>query len=160
MQRVSWIEADVPAYLQIRQVYGFIFDLYGRILVQEDDGRHNLPGGKPSEGENFIETLTREVLEESQVIFGWTNYLGYQHIMSDEEIAQVRYAALLDRLLPAAPDPVTGRQYGRLWVPPMAVNALLGWGESGTLQVEAAVRAVRAISVAWNGAPLVNADVS
>ncbi len=159
MRTVSWIDADVPTQLQVHQVYGFIFDIDGRILVQEDEGRHNLPGGKPSAGENFVETLTREAAEESQVIISWTNYLGYQHIQGNEEFAQVRYAALLDRLLPAAPDPASGRQYGRFWVPPMAVNALLGWGESGALQVEAAVKAVSAISVIWNGALLVNADV-
>ena len=159
MQTVSWIEADVPAQLQVLQVYGFIFDLSGRILVQDDEGHYNLPGGKPYEGETFVETLTREAAEESQVRFNWTNYLGYQHIQGDEEFAQVRYAALLDLLLPAAPDHASGRQYGRLWVPPMAVNALLGWGESGTMQVEAAVRAVKTISVSWNGPPLVNADV-
>jgi 8-oxo-dGTP diphosphatase len=160
MQTVSWIEAEVPVQLQVRQVYGFIFDMDGRILVQDDERRHNLPGGKPSEGEGFVETLTREAIEESQAIFKWTNYLGYQRVQGDEEFAQVRYAALLDHLLPAAKDPASGRQYGRFWVPPMSVNALLGWGDSGALQVEAAVKAGNAISVFWNGAPFVNAGVS
>ena len=155
MQAVSWIEADVPVQLQVLQVYGFIFDLSGRILVQEDEGHYNLPGGKPNEGETFVDTLTREAAEESQVRFNWANYLGYQHVQADEEFAQVRYAALLDHLLPVAPDPASGRQYGRLWVPPMEVNALLGWGDSGRLQVESAVKAMSDVSVSWRGAPLV-----
>jgi 8-oxo-dGTP diphosphatase len=147
MQTVSWIETDVPARLRVLQVYGFIFDLYGRILVLDDGGHYNLPGGKPNEGETFVETLTREAAEESQVKFNWTKYLGYQHVQGKEEFAQVRYAARLGHLLPAAPDPATGRQYVRLWVPPIAVNALLGWGESGRIQVESAVKAVSSANV-------------
>jgi 8-oxo-dGTP pyrophosphatase MutT (NUDIX family) len=153
MPTVSWIEADIPAQLQVLQVYGFIFDLSRRILVQDDEGRYNLPGGKPNEGESSVETLTREASEESQATIKWTNYLGYQYVQGDEEFAQVRHAALLDHLLPATPDSSSGKQYGRLWVPPMEVNALLGWGESGRLQVGSAVKAVSAISVTWNGAP-------
>ena len=159
MQTVSWIEADVPAQVLVLQVYGFIFDLSGRILVQDDKGHYNLPGGKPNKGETFVETLIREAAEESQVRFNWTHYLGYQHVQGDEEFAQVRYAALLDHLSPAAPDPSRGKQYGRLWVPPMEVNALLGWGDSGRLQVESAVKAMSVVSVSWSGAPLVSADV-
>jgi ADP-ribose pyrophosphatase YjhB (NUDIX family) len=159
MQTVTWIDVDVPAHLPVLQVYGFIFDLNGRILVQDDERHYNLPGGKPHEGESFVETLTREASEESQVKFNWTKYLGYQLVQGEEEFAQVRYAALLDHVLPAAMDPAGGRQYGRLWVPPMAVNALLGWGESGMLQIEGAVRAVSVLSVSWSGAPLVRADV-
>jgi ADP-ribose pyrophosphatase YjhB (NUDIX family) len=159
MQTVTWIEGKVPAQLRVLQVYGFIFDLSGRILLQDDDGHYNLPGGKPHGGETFVETLTREAAEESQVRFNWTNYLGYQHVQGEEEFAQVRYAALLARILPAVPDPATGREYRRLWVPPMAVNALLGWGESGKQQIEIAVKAVSALSVSWSGAPLITVHV-
>jgi 8-oxo-dGTP diphosphatase len=159
MQTVSWIETDVPTQLWVLQVYVFIFDIHGRILVQEDEGHYNLPGGKPNKGETFVETLTREAAEESQVRFNSAIYLGYQHVRGEEEFAQVRYAALLDRLLPAAPDPATGRQYRRLWVPPIEVNPLLGWGESGRQQIESAVKAVGALSVSWSGAPLFTSEV-
>ena len=121
MQTVTWIEAKDPTQLQVRKVYGFIFDLSGRILVQDDDGYHHLPGGKPLERETLVETLTREASEESQVRFNSTIYLGHQHIQVEEEFAQVRYAALLDQILPAGPDPATGREYRRLWVPLMEI---------------------------------------
>jgi hypothetical protein len=75
------------------------------------------------------------------------SWAQFQHVQGKEEFAQVRYAARLDHLLPAAPDPSSGKQYVRLWVPPIEVNALLGWGESGRLQVEGAVKAVSSANV-------------
>ena len=153
-QIVTWMETDVPIQLYVRQVYGFIFDGNGRVLVQEDQGHYNLPGGKPEKGETLIETLAREAAEESQVRFNSAIYLGYQHVQGEEEFAQVRYAAILDHVESAAPDSATGRQYQRLWVPPIEVNELLGWVESGKQQIESAVKAVSALSVSWNRAPL------
>ncbi len=140
------------------QVYGFIFGLDGRILVQQNKRHHNLPGGKPKAGESLRDTLVREALEENQVLIGSTEYLGYQHVGGDEEFAQVRFTAMLDRLLPVAMDPDTGEQYRRLWVPPTLVNELLGWGESGDQQVDCALRAARSLGVTWNGAPWADAD--
>jgi len=152
------METAVPTGLPVRQVYGFIFGLDGRILVQQNEHRHNLPGGKPEAGESLRDTLVREALEENQVLIGSTECLGYQHVGGDEEFAQVRFTALLDRLLPLAMDPDTGEQYRRLWVPPTLVNELLEWGESGSQQVDCALRAARSLGVTWNGAPMMDAD--
>jgi len=57
-----------PLRVPVRQVYGFIFGLDGRILVQQNERHHNLPGGKPEEGENLRDTLAGEALEKSQVL--------------------------------------------------------------------------------------------
>ena len=97
-------------------------------------------------------------MEESRVVIRSPEYLGYQHLEGDEEFAQVRFTALLDQLLPVAPDPLTGRQYQRLWVPPTLVNELLGWGESGSRQVTKAVSTARSMGVSWDGTPLSDAD--
>ena len=78
MQTVTWIETKDPTQLQVRQVYGFIFDLSERILAQGDDGYYTLLGDKPLEGETLGETLTREASEESQVRFNSAIYLGHQ----------------------------------------------------------------------------------
>ena len=142
----------------MRQVYGFIFGRDGRILVQQNGSDHNLPGGKPEAGESLRDTLVREALEENQVLIGSAEYLGYQHVGGDEEFAQVRFTAILNRLLPVAADPDTGKQYRRLWVPPALVNELLGWGESGNQQLDCALRAARSLGVTWNGAPMMDAD--
>jgi len=138
---ISWIELPVPEELEVRQVYGFIFNTDGKILVLADGPTHNLPGGKPENAETFVQTLKREAMEESQALIGSTEYLGYQHIGGSEEFAQVRHAAMLDHLLPAAQDINTGREYIRLWVEPALVNGLLGWGQMGDRQVASAVRA-------------------
>ena len=80
MNTIQWFEAEVPNGLTVKQVYGFIFDDHGRILLFEDQGVFNLPGGKPEKDESLFETLTREVLEEVQTIIGNWEYLGYQKV--------------------------------------------------------------------------------
>lgn len=154
MNTYRWIESEVPTGLKVRQVYGFIFNMDGRILLLEDEGRYNLPGGRPENNEDANETLARELLEEGQLTINSPEYLGYQFIDGDEEYAQVRFAALIEQILPSASDPSTGRQYGRLWVPPNQVNELLTWGESGNQQLAAATAAASKRGAVWNGAPL------
>ena len=139
MSTITWIEAPVAPGLEVRQVYGFIFDLDGRILLLEDEGQYNLPGGKPEGDETIVETLVRESLEECQATIESSEYLGYQLIEGHEKFAQVRFAALIRDLFPAAPDPITGKQYKRLWVPPLQVNELLKWGDSGDGQIRCAI---------------------
>ncbi|MFB6679375.1 hypothetical protein ACFCWG_44720 [Streptomyces sp. NPDC056390] len=53
---------------------------------------------------------------------------------------EVRYAALLEKAYPIAPDPSTGRAYGRVLVSPVDAAGLLGWGERGAAQLAAAAR--------------------
>lgn len=46
--RYVWREAAVPASLEITQVYGYLMcPQTARVLVQDDDGVFNLPGGTP-----------------------------------------------------------------------------------------------------------------
>ena len=43
-----WHEAPVPDGLAVTQVYGYLLcPLTGRVLVQDDEGTWNLPGGTP-----------------------------------------------------------------------------------------------------------------
>lgn len=42
--------------------------------------------------------------------------------------------ALLDDVYPSAPDPATGREYGRMLVGPDEAIRLLGWGPHGMEQ--------------------------
>ena len=151
MFRLTWFEVPVPSGLEVRQVYGFIFGLDGRLLVLEDEGSFNLLGGKPEKSESLKETLVRESLEEGQALIGSAEYLGYQCVEGEEHFAQVRLVALLDQLLPAAADPSTGKQYRRMWVPYSQVNELLGWGESGDQQVASAVVSASKMGVSWDG---------
>ena len=140
--------------LEVRQVYGFIFAADGRILLFEDEGSFNLPGGKPENGESMVETLIREALEEVQTTIGAWEYLGYQLVEGIETFAQVRLVVAMDRFLSADEDPVTGRKYLRLLVPPAELNELLGWGESGERQIASAVARASKFGVLWDGTPL------
>jgi len=138
----NWIREDVPTDLVVRQVYAYIFDPQGRILIFRDGTDHNLPGGTPELGETMLSTLVREVAEEVQVTIKSPSYLGYQLVTADTQFAQVRFAALIDRILPSAVDPCTGRMYERLWVPPNEANNYLHWGISGDAQISDAIKQV------------------
>lgn len=98
MNSYKWIDAEVPKELEIRQVYGFIFSPDGRIVLLEDEGIFNLPGGKPEDDESMSETLIREAAEEVQITISSLNYLGYQLVTIDEKFAQVRLVALIDQV--------------------------------------------------------------
>jgi 8-oxo-dGTP diphosphatase len=80
-------------------VYGYLLcPVTGRVLVQDDDGGLNLPGGtpEPEDGGDLVATLVREAFEESQVRVGATAYLGYQevHRPGRAPYAQVRMAGV------------------------------------------------------------------
>ncbi|MCK9926473.1 NUDIX hydrolase [Frankia sp. Mgl5] len=143
--RFTWHPKPAPAKLPVRQVYGFLFAADGRLLLLVDRGRCSLPGGRPEPGEDAETTLRREAHEEVAVVLGQPVVpLGYQHV-DDEDgstcYAQVRMVGPISAVLPAAPDPATGRQYQRLLVPPAQAGALLDWGEHGHRQVAAATEA-------------------
>ncbi len=140
MTTYRWIETDVPRDLEVRQVYGYIFNQAGNILLMNDEGKCNLPGGGPESGESFAETLIRETAEEIQVTITSLEYLGYQLITDTEEYAQVRLVCQLDQISPSKADPSTGRIYSRFWMPPIDANELLEWGESGDQQIESAIK--------------------
>lgn len=130
-----------PEWMEVRQVYAFIMDNSGSFFVQEDDGRFNLPGGKPEvfDGDE-IATLRRECLEESQVATCGEEYLGFAEV--DEEdgcspYAQLRYLARVYRLDPVAPDPANGRTYSRRFIPLNEVPDTLGWGAIAHQQIDA-----------------------
>lgn len=154
MNTHKWIESEVPIGLEVRQIYGLIFNPDGRILLLEDQGQFNLPGGRPENGESFADTLIREAEEEVRVTIRSIEYLGYQLIAADESFAQVRLVALVDDIRQASPDPSTGRYYRRLWVPPTIFNELLKWGDSGNKQIASAIAAVSKLGVSWSGTPL------
>ncbi len=160
MNSHQWVNAEVPNGLEVRQVYGFIFNFDGRILLLEDQGEYNLPGGKSERGESLAETLIREVLEEVQITITSSIYLGYQFISTEEEFAQVRLVAWIDKILQATPDPSTGRQYKRLLVPPIQVSELLKWGESGDQQIASAIATASKFGVNWDGTPLTIIEIN
>jgi 8-oxo-dGTP diphosphatase len=80
-------------------VYGYLLcPVTCRVLVQDDDGVFNLPGGtpEPEDGGDLVATLVREAFEENQVRVGVTAYLGYQEVHRPDRVpyAQVRMAGM------------------------------------------------------------------
>ena len=80
--RYFWHEAAVPLGLEITQVYGYLIcPETGRVLIQDDEGTFNLPGGTPEPwDEGLFATLAREAAEESQVRVDAAVYLGFQEV--------------------------------------------------------------------------------
>ncbi|MFW5421008.1 NUDIX hydrolase [Nocardiopsis sp. CNT-189] len=140
--------ARPPEGMQVRQVYGYIFDALGRAVLLCDDGRWNLPGGTPEPGDaDRVSTLLREVWEEVQVEIADPVYLGFQEVRraGSEPYAQLRMAARLTRLGPRAADPDKGRVHVRRLSPLPEAMELLGWGAAAEAQAKAAAR----IAASW-----------
>ncbi|MBO2447117.1 NUDIX domain-containing protein [Actinomadura barringtoniae] len=143
--RYFWHEAPVPDRLKITQVYGYLLcPDTARVLVQDDQGLFNLPGGKPEpEDADLVDTLVREAFEENQVVVSEAVYLGYQevHRPGVRPYAQVRMAGLIGSFEARRPDPDGGRIYRRLMVALSEAPDVLGWGAPAVAQASAAARA-------------------
>ncbi len=142
-----WHEAPVPDGLEVTQVYGYLLcPRTGRVLVQDDDGVFNLPGGSPEfQDVDLTATLMREAFEENQVRVGVTAYLGYQEVYRPGRAvyAQVRMAGVIEEFAARAPDPDGGRVYRRLMTSLEAAPRVLGWGAPADAQAGAAARVAR-----------------
>jgi 8-oxo-dGTP diphosphatase len=145
--RYWWHEAPVPPGLEVTQVYGYLLcPQTGRVLVQDDGGVFNLPGGSPEPGDaSLAGTLAREASGENQVRVGAAAYLGYQEVRrrGRAPYAQVRMAGVIEAFAPRAPDPDGGRVYRRLMTSLQAAPGVLGWGEPAVAQARAAARVAR-----------------
>ena len=139
-----WFEAPVREDLEVTQVYGYLIcPSTGRVLIQDDDGVFNLPGGTPEAWESGMSaTLAREAMEESQVRIDDAVYLGFQEVRRPGRApyAQVRMAARISGFEPRRPDPDGGRTYRRLLCPLAEAADVLGWGEPAVAQARAAGR--------------------
>ena len=139
-----WFEAPVREGLQVTQVYGYLIcPSTGRLLIQDDEGVFNLPGGTPEAWDDGMSaTLSREALEESQVRIDDAVYLGFQEVRRPGRApyAQVRMAGRISGFERRGPDPDGGRTYRRLLCPLAGAADMLGWGEPAVAQARAAGR--------------------
>ena len=139
----SWNPGPPPTLMPVTQVYGWLFDEHGRVLVQETPTRFNLPGGTPEVYDaDMPATLAREGMEESQVVVDDPVLLGFEesHAPDGTAVAMVRFAARITQFQPRRPDPDGGRLLGRRMTSVARAVQLLGWGESGALQAQAAAQ--------------------
>jgi hypothetical protein len=147
MATFRWFDGEVPENIKITQVYGLVFSKDGRMLMRIEDGKYSLAGGTPeSYDANKIATLKRELIEEVNTTIYEPIMVGYQLVNEENgtpPYAQVRMTAIIDTVGSVKPDPDTGKTYQRLLTSPSRVIDLLGWGEVGKLQVEAATRVAK-----------------
>ena len=152
MAKFIWCNGNVPNNMQIKQVYGILFSIDGRIFLMAEELadriKYSLPGGHPENIDKTLdETLRREVLEEVNISVKNPVIVGYQEV--DEEdgsclYAQVRMAALIDKVGEKIPDIANGKTYDRLLVSPSKAIELLNWGEVGYSQIISAIEIAEA----------------
>ncbi|MGC4886635.1 NUDIX hydrolase [Micromonospora sp. DT227] len=136
--RFEWIAGSPAPTTTVVQVYGWLFDDHGRVLVQDTPQGHNLPGGSPELIDaDAAATLHREAAEESQVRLTDPVLLGHE-LAGDR--AYLRMAARIVGFDARHPDPDGGRLLGRRLVPVTDVPLMLGWGESGAQQAALAAQ--------------------
>lgn len=144
--RFAWFPGPLPSGLAVVQVYGWLFDDAGRVLVQRTPEGFNLPGGSPEpEDDSLSATLAREAMEESQVHVGDPVVLGHERsaVGSCGDRGFVRVAARITQVLPRQPDVDGGRLLGRMMVSwPTAVE-VLAWGPAGAAQGRDAAEVAR-----------------
>jgi len=137
-----WCPRPVPEGVPVVQVYGWLLDDAGRLLVQDTGSGFNLPGGSPEPGDaDLAATLVREAMEESQVTVTELAYLGYEQLQhAGQPQAWVRMVGKIGEFHPRQPDPDGGRLLRRLMTSLAEAPGLLGWGCSGLAQAQAATR--------------------
>ena len=145
--KLTWIRGEVPEDIQIRQVYGVLFNHDGRILLMVKNKQNNqvysLSGGTCEDfDDSMIATLRRELIEEINTTIQTPQMLGYQLV--DEEngkppYAQVRMTAMIDRIGDKQPDPDNGEIYDRILTHPSHGITYLNWGDIGKAIIEEAV---------------------
>jgi len=147
----TWCPWPVPEGVPVIQVYGWLVDDTGRVLVQDTGDRFNLPGGSPEPGDaGLVATVVREAMEESQVTVTDVVYLGYEQVQrAGRPKALVRTVGRIAEFRPRRPDPDGGRLFRRLMTSLAEAPSLLAWGQSGVAQAQAAAR----IAEGWWGVP-------
>lgn len=134
-KKLEWIdctEAELPQYQPITQVYGVCFDEKNNICLTDGHRGWTIPGGTPEEGEDFRQTLTREMMEEVTVDITDIRVLGVQKVFQpDRTFYQMRCAAKITKVNPLLPDPADKRLRKRLFVPALEVEKYVKWGDVG-----------------------------
>lgn len=151
----TWIkDDDVSDYKPVTQVYGICFNEKGEILVHSDAGSAwGIPGGTPEEGENFEETLRRELLEEVDVEVEKCIPLGAQLVsvpnnpnkVQGDRFYQLRYVCIGTKALPQTPDPDNGRVHDRKFVPMEQITEVVKWGKSGAALFKDAIELYKSL---------------
>ena len=94
--------------LPVNQVYAWLFTHDNKIVIVSKDGRKwQLPGGKPNKHETYLQTIVREVEEETGIntdsvssqykFFGYYDILETDNLKNDDEYLQLRVSLKLNK---------------------------------------------------------------
>lgn len=140
---IEWYDLvgkDLPN-LDWHQVY-MIGDANGLVPIVihgEGNPQYNLPGGRREPGEDIIDTLYREAIEElNYKVLDWA-LIGYQKLIepNGDIKYQLRVKAKLEKIGDFSNDPggdVTGHKLVKI----DEVNQLINYGEVGEAMIDAA----------------------
>lgn len=123
--------STIPAE-QCRQVYGVCF-CGGKIVLgqRRKNGQWGIIGGTIEPGETYLQTLKREIVEESNMRVTYALPVGYQIMYeSSQTIYQLRYAAVVEPIGPFISDP-DGSIVAITLVEPQAYRDYFDWGAIG-----------------------------
>lgn len=143
MVKYKWITRQVEQNLNVRQVYGIVFNSNGNIILRIDDNKYKLTGGKPEVCDRSNEeTLKREYLEELNVEIEDIQYIGYLLVKEDKEkYAQVRMIARIKNIGPIRPDADNGKIYQRFMAKQENVKKYLNYKDSaGNEMIDYAIK--------------------
>ena len=143
MTRFIWKEEQVPSHLTVKQVYAIAFTDDKRVILQGENDKYNLTGGKPKMNETYIETLKREYYEELNIIIDDIYYLGYLLVCEPnaKTYAQVRMIAKIKSIGENRPDLDNGKLYKRFLVNLDNTKKYLNYkGKAGNLLIDSAIK--------------------
>lgn len=101
--KMLWKEKFKITNEKYTQVYCYVFNDENELLIVKNKYNNNwtIPGGHPEVNEEKIDTLRREVLEESCVTVKDIKYLGAVEVVENDMVYyQLRYTARVDEILP------------------------------------------------------------
>ncbi len=129
------------------QIYAIVFNEIGEILIAraKHEDSWQIPGGKPEQNETHIEVLVRELQEEADITIRDALPLGAQKVEVKEgdvrrlSSYQLRYIAILDKMLPQSVDPASGTVWERKFVPAREIKSYVKWGAVGDAMFDDAI---------------------
>ena len=149
--RYTWVPSNSHEMLKpYKQVYGIVFNNDGEVLVIEENGKWQIPGGAPEIGETPEETFKREFLEEADVTLKNIKFIGAQKVEflkygnpnkdEGDRFYQYRFIADIDQLLPQTPDPDGGEIHPRKFIKFEELKNIMNWGKVGEAIFDTALK--------------------
>lgn len=99
--KIRWVEGFNLTTQKHTQVSAYVFNQNGQLLIVRNENTWTIPGGHPEANETPMQTLNREVMEETCCTVKNAKYLGAVEVIENgETYYQLRYFANVDEILP------------------------------------------------------------